>query len=1465
MEGFDLKDAETQLGLNLVGEHGFSISKIPAVTQFLNRILNVNIDTQNLLFGEFIKHMENAVQYAIDTGTYTAGVELYSHDGAVQEDSKEAFRDEGTGATSEYRMIKAQQPVTVKTFEETEAISPQIRFKRDRETGLVYAFRPASTRMGERGEVIPTYHRYSPTDRVVVDGQDYRFKYDLLKSEEAEPLWNQQVKDAPSRREETVHLVTGALLPIWDRLPQSSPKIIRMELDDGRSLLGRQIPDQELTRTLEALGVDGPNIEMTPEQMMDSVKGGSTILLSSGHKILRRRVGGEQRVEIISPQNLAYQDTNPNGTLQRLGFNMERINYKTRAFIADSDKGRESLKSFMMGKSIANVTTERQQRVDQGPLAPYRESMAESNVYRSFKASLDKMGLPDVELQFDPYFEHQGKVYMDHFGKVAITIGKTIKPNATLGHESIHIFKHMGMFTRQEWDTLAKDAKAEWIERYDIDVRYPDLTTDERVEEAVAEAFGEFYQEKNEAFKPKAPAKAALRKIANFFRAVANWSKGQGFQTSTDIMNALARGEFKKRKKQPPKGWVDQTARLMEQRKRRSSGPQSTGGNMSIPDRYVWDALSQENASILQRAKDVKGALGDRFDLIRTRIQDRFLPVLRAQQVVERELGGKVPEELNIYLAEEMFSGRAGHKLDRITFDYMNPIIEIIGDTKGMTPETVGRYLYARHAQERNERIAEINEQLPDGGSGMGTEEAAEILAEISEGKDAEAYAKIGKLIDDLRESTIDLRVKMGLMTEIEANGWRSAYKHYVPLKGWAETDNAEAELDVGGVGRGYNVRGQETQRALGRVTEAYNPLIGALTQAQEAVVRAEKNRVGQHIYRMAKDVPAKELWEAKKTETKRVFNESTGLVEERSVNPISLLMAENEMAVKVDGKEQRIIFNDQRLARAANRVGVDGLGPIGQILSKFGRYFSAINTMLSPVFVVKNFVRDVVTANINIGSREMGNKIRLGMMKDLPRAMRGAYRGLGGRTDTEWAGYYKEFSEAGGKVSFWVLEQPEASSKRIEQRLRREAGGVGGMALGIITPSVELNPVLRAIERVNLAVDNAARLSAFVHARKNGYSIQEAASLAENLTVDFNSRGDYGSAINAAYVFANSAIQGTQVIFKALKSRQVKLIVTGMTILGYLLDQANAYLSDEDEDGQLFYDKIPDYKHEMSLVLMRGGSEGVASDAMSMWLPYGFNVFPYIGNRISQLQRGKITATEALGGTSKVAFNAFAPISGQNFVQLMTPTALDPALEIALNEDFLGRPIYPDYPNMRGPDSQRFFGTASNASRAIADRLNAWTGGTYAESGYVDVSPETIDHIGAFLTGGVGRTIGKLTDAFTKVAKGEELEVNDIPLIRQLHIDVGAWTDRSLYFERREEIRNAYAAAKDYAEHGDPIPEDIRWKAAMYKAQLAAEKMRRGTKTVPQNEDRAYLLLNRLYVQQWQKHTPYSSESIFD
>ena len=860
------------------------------------------------------------------------------------------------------------------------------------------------------------------------------------------------------------------------------------------------------------------------------------------------------------------------------------------------------------------------------------------------------------------------------------------------------------------------------------------------------------------------------------------------------------------------------------------------GGALFIPDRRVWEELTRATAPIWARLRNGAGGMSDGIDRARVYIQDRFLPVLRAQEAIERATGKRLPPEQRAYTAETTFSGKVGRHLFEVDEDFVKPIIRLIAASKGrLTAEAVGEWLYARHAIERNAKIASINPAMPDGGSGMTNAEAQQILADAAASPDAARLVEIGNLIDKLRERTLSLREDAGLITHDEASDWRKMYRHYVPLKGFAETDHAEAVLDITGIGKRFNVRGGESRRALGRKSEAFNPLQAAFTQAQEVAIRAEKNRVGQSLHELAKDYPSKALWEVKKPAQKRYFNRSTGLVETRVEDPVSMILAPNEMAVKISGEEHRIIFHDERLARAAGTVGADQMGQITRLLSMFSRFWSMTRTMLNPEFAVANAFRDFQTAQFNIQAFGEGDKgaIAKAMLRDWRKALSGSWRAQGNRYDSVWAKHYREFQKAGAQVSFWTIEQPETAKEDLDRRVGLASGTMAARALKRLTSprailSMRDNPALAMIERANIAVDNAIRLAAFVEARKRGWAVEDAAFLAKELTVNFNRRGEVGANMNALYPFFNAAVQGSVRTVKALTSRRVALMALTSIAAGMLNDLLNAWLSDEDDDGQLFYDKVPEYRNERNFHIVGWGT---GRNPAAVPMPYGYNIFPYAGQNLGKVVRGVKSPSEAMGDVAAALFNAFSPVNGGSETTLVSPFFTDPLIEMGENADWTGTPIYPRYPAVGAPDSEVYFSGASEASKAIASFLNSATGGDFREAGWISVSPETIDHLSAFVTGSAGAFVGRTSDLLAKTLKGDvaDIGMRDIPILRTLTSPVGPWIDRDQFYSAKAAVQDANADVKAYAGAGQAIPPEKQAMADLYDDMLEAEREMNG------------------------------------
>ena len=305
------------------------------------------------------------------------------------------------------------------------------------------------------------------------------------------------------------------------------------------------------------------------------------------------------------------------------------------------------------------------------------------------------------------------------------------------------------------------------------------------------------------------------------------------------------------------------------------------------------------------------------------------------------------------------------------------------------------------------------------------------------------------------------------------------------------------------------------------------------------------------------------------------------------------------------------------------------------------------------------------------------------------------------------------------------------------------------------------------------------------------------------------------------------------------------------------MLDLVNASLSDEDDDGELFYDKIPEYRNERNLHFVLGGT---GDNPVAIPMPYGFNIFPYAGQQIGKWMRGIQDPSESFGNVMVAAFGAFSPVNGGTAETMVAPFFADPFVEMAQNENFAGNTIYPAYPKTGTPDSQTFYPSATLTSRWAAEVLNAITGGDFRQPGLIDVSPETLDHLSAYVFGSAGAFWGRTTDVMGKVMSGntDQIEQQDIPFLRTVTTPITKWVDLDRYRQFSLDVKDANADAKAYVEAGIAVPAEIQAKANLYEAYLAAERELDGkgewnqTKEgalTPRDERAVWLDFNRKYL----------------
>ncbi|BDI54426.1 hypothetical protein [Stx2-converting phage F039] len=813
-------------------------------------------------------------------------------------------------------------------------------------------------------------------------------------------------------------------------------------------------------------------------------------------------------------------------------------------------------------------------------------------------------------------------------------------------------------------------------------------------------------------------------------------------------------------------------------------------------------------------------------------MQDKF-QVLKAVQENIRKTGGKVDDSNNAYMAEELFHGKAENDLNVMKERYVQPLAKLLADYK-IAQADLDEYLYARHAPERNAHIAKINPKMPDGGSGMTNAEAAEIMQRVrNSGKQAQ-YDRLAGIIDDMLARRRELIREAGLEENGVVDAWQNAYRYYVPLKG----QDVDGVVSLPRTGKGFTIGGRESRQAMGRASRAQSPSTQAIQDLSESLIRHRKNEVGNAFLKLVQDNPDKDYWQVftddrpdtMRTIAERKDQETGETIREVVERPVPMaMMADRYFTTKKNGKTYYIKLHDPRLMRAMKSMGPETSNAFVRTLGKVNRFLATVNTSYNPEFLVSNFIRDVQTAVMNLKAEQgrsdgklkgLDNLSALAVVKDSRSAMSAVYASLRGKTLTgkgaQWQKVWKEFVEDGGKTGWFNMGDLEGQQKEMDRLVSLAKGGWKGQSIGA------WNSFLNLVEDANGAVENALRLSAYKHARDAGLSRQQAASLAKNMTVNFNRRGEQGALMNSLYMFANASIQGTANLVRTLghlngdgplleRLRWKNLNVPQKIALaavgaGYLLGSLNRSVAGEDDDGVNWYDKVPSHVKERNLVIMKSVFGGKAGEYWSIPLPYGYNVFFLLGHTAEGVAAGDLTASRAAGNVVGGVLGAFSPVGSETSETLSgallknaAPTILRPFANLAMNENFMGAQIYQE--NMPfgtpKPDSQLGRRSTPEAYKAFASWLNAFSGGSQYRSGAVDVTPESLKYWIDYISGGTGRFISKTTDAAVKSLNGIDIPEQQVPFLGKISGEVMPYADQQKMYDRMTEVAQYHAELK--------------------------------------------------------------------
>jgi hypothetical protein len=339
LEAVSLARFEELSGLRIAAKDGGMVDDLPTIQRWLNRILALPIALQNTIFEEYLGLVEARVDAAAKAGTLDLGVETIAVESFEVLHERLLRTDAASGATThllEIEIARALHPLSFERLCDFHGLEGQdqrpLKNGRSGRVGLLIRARRLLTDDGERVErfelIRPLKREYLTVDQLEESN------WEPVELPVFEMLWSNEANEAVATlKRERIHLATGLLLPVWDKLPGDFVRVSRIAAKDGRSLLGREIPAICIPELASVLGLD---IDMTiPADELGNLvlQTGKPMPIAGPEALMLKRslLNGNQRLEITgwSAARLDWYKAQ--------GCFTEIVRYQTRLFVPVMD------------------------------------------------------------------------------------------------------------------------------------------------------------------------------------------------------------------------------------------------------------------------------------------------------------------------------------------------------------------------------------------------------------------------------------------------------------------------------------------------------------------------------------------------------------------------------------------------------------------------------------------------------------------------------------------------------------------------------------------------------------------------------------------------------------------------------------------------------------------------------------------------------------------------------------------------------------------------------------------------------------------------------------------------------------------------------------------------------------------------------------------------------------------------
>ena len=739
-----------------------------------------------------------------------------------------------------------------------------------------------------------------------------------------------------------------------------------------------------------------------------------------------------------------------------------------------------------------------------------------------------------------------------------------------------------------------------------------------------------------------------------------------------------------------------------------------------------------------------------------------------------------------------------------------------------------------------------------------------EAIEEVMKFEQENDVTDLWDLTNKATDAPLSKQYEGGLMSRETLEHVRNMYGYYIPLRGFDETTSDEAYSYLGDRDRAFS---PTLKKAKGRSSKAEDPLAHIASMMESAILQSNRNKlVRQKFLNFVENNPSDlfsvqklwvkwnevtKTWEAvlpefdpndtseeviRKTqefeemmqENKRKDPKNFKLASEQPSIPYRVVslgeQMQHQIIVKRGGRDVVIIVNgDPRVAMAVNgQTNPDGeaKGHIGALFragAAVNRKLAGFYTSLSPNFVVKNFIRDIIYANTIAWVKESptyamtyhANVAKLaGQMHRLVHLYE--HDKLDMSNETHRA--FKLFMKNGGETGYSQLRSMDRHKKEIE-RMMKESGGR-------ISPKQAFRLLGDTMEFANRGIEDLSRFAAFLTSRQMGRTIDRSIYDAKEMTVNFNKKGA-GSTFydattqsrvgNAAallsgtgrslYLFWNVAIQGSVNIARAVKRNPKKgtAYLATFLALGILQTMLPALTGGDDDDR---YWNLPDYVRRNNICFF------VGDVLVKIPLPQEARAIFGIGELGMSYSSGKEDKTPMeLAQTIAGQISQVMPLDlmdDSGATHALMPSLAKPFFEAQTNHSWMGRPIWKDTDyNKAMPDWTKAYKATGGAYVWLAKELNALTGGDDYKQGWVNINPAKLEYMLKGYLGGLYTAADQIIKSSETAFGDREFSMRDVPILSGFLDGADERNDmrnvNNTYYHFKEEAKEVLRLGKSY------------------------------------------------------------------